>query len=144
MKHLAIKKKTRAGAFNKTERIYYDFIVDENSLFKMLNAENYDMIGVFGWGSNKVYENSQIDEFLGLKIPELNSGRIPLYVCSECGDIACGAITVDLSFNNDKVIWRKFGYENGYDEIDYDLFKDIEEFTFNKSQYSKLIESLRK
>ena len=53
-------------------------------------------------------------------------------VCSECGDIGCGAITAIIEITDKTVIWRDFGYENDYSQPDLFNYKEIGPFTFNK------------
>lgn len=37
----------------------------------------------------------------------LPSGRVPLYICSQCGDLGCGAITVRVSLVEDCYVWSE-------------------------------------
>jgi hypothetical protein len=46
---------------------------------------------------------------------KLDSGRVPVLVCEECGDIVCGAITVRILRESDRIIWTDWFYENGYE-----------------------------
>jgi hypothetical protein len=41
--------------------------------------------------------------------------RVPLFVCPECGDLACGAITARVSRTELGAQWADFAYENGFD-----------------------------
>ena len=59
--------------------------------------EKLDLIGNFGWTNNTEYENGQLCELLTEKKPTLETGRIMFYVCPECGDIGCGALTGKIS-----------------------------------------------
>jgi hypothetical protein len=36
-----------------------------------------------------------------------------LYVCPECGDIDCGAVTANIQDLGDRIVWKDFGYETG-------------------------------
>lgn len=87
------KGETFKNGTTKVERKYIDFIVSEQSLGQLFGLPDLDLIGIFGWTDNKEYEEKQIDVFLGLAKPELETGRTGLYVCPECGDIGCGAVT---------------------------------------------------
>jgi hypothetical protein len=75
------------------------------------------------------------------KEPELKSGRHLLYVCPECGDIGCGAVTVLLSSEGDQISWLKFRYENNYDEDmwEEDAYRMIGPFQFSKEQYREAL-----
>ena len=128
---------------SKTERQYIDFVVSGQSLGQIFGLPDSDLIGVFGWSDNKDYENKQIDEFLGFESPELKTGRIPFYVCPECGDIGCGAITAKIEFSDNHVIWKDFGYENDYSEPDLNDYKEIGPFKFKKDDYFRILEKLK-
>ncbi len=48
----------------------------------------------------------------------LQPGRLPLYVCPMCADLACGAITVDVAWDEagGTVTWRDLRLEDGHSE----------------------------
>src|SRR5262245_36752005 len=123
----------RPGGGGATARRYLDFIVDNHSLFEMIFD---DLIGRLGWGTNEI-ERDAIDILLLKKPPDLPDGRCLLYVCPECGDIGCGALTVKIERTREHFVWKEFGYENNY----YDRmplleeYKHIGPFFFDKDQY---------
>lgn len=41
--------------------------------------------------------------------------RAVLFGCPECSDLACGAITVLVSRDEDSVKWSDFAHENGFE-----------------------------
>jgi hypothetical protein len=127
----------------KTDRKYIDFIVSGQSLGELFGLPDFDLIGVFGWTAKKGEEIKHIDEFLGLMDPELETGRTCLYVCPECGDIGCGAITARLEINEKNVMWKDFGYENNYSEPDLTEYQEIGPFVFDKTEYIKTFELLK-
>lgn len=110
----------RFGSANpkKRERHSFDFVVNGVSLFKVTEASNYDMCGAL---SDPQFErdvarriNSETAAKLASDVP-VGGHRVPLFVCSECGDIACGAITARVSRTELGVQWSDFAYENGYE-----------------------------
>jgi hypothetical protein len=117
---------------------YLDFVVDGKSLRDML--EPGDLVGCLGWLRPEAEEG-----FIGsllLKQPsDLGSGRVMLYICPECGDISCGAITARVEKTGEHFVWRDFGYENDYDESLPDLaeYKRIGPFRFNKTEYWQVL-----
>ena len=127
----------------KVERHYIDFIVSGQSLGQIFGLPDFDLIGTFGWTDNKEYENKKKDEFLGISKPELETGRTCFYVCPECGDIGCGAITATIEFTDKHIVWKDFGYENNYSQPDLTDYKQIGPFTFDKTQYFKTLEGLK-
>lgn len=137
------KGETFKNGTTKADRKYIDFIVSGQSLGQLFGLPNFDFIGTFGWSDNKEYENKQIDEFLGLVKPELETGRTCLYVCPECGDIGCGAFTAKIEVIDTNVIWSDFGYENDYKEPNLTDYKNLGPFIFDKKQYVETLEGLK-
>lgn len=41
---------------------------------------------------------------------EFPTGRVPLFVCV-CGDLQCGAVTVRITQDGDRIRWAEFGRE---------------------------------
>ena len=60
---------------------------------------------------------------------ELDDDDILLYVCKECGDYACNGIKVNISEENDCIIWQLKNSANGL------------KFKFDKIQYLTVFES---
>jgi hypothetical protein len=133
MDTLYFKKAVRKGD-NKdtTERHYLDFIISGKSLKTILDMEDSDKITPFGLYDEK-YEKQIKNSFKLQGKPELRTKRVPLYICAECGDIGCGAITVSVKCRENKIIWEEFGYENGFEDLkEYNHIKPIE---FDKESY---------
>jgi hypothetical protein len=99
-----------------------------------------DLIGRLGWGANEI-ERDAIDILLLKKPPDLPDGRRLLYVCPECGDIGCGALTVKIEKTNEHFVWKGFGYENNYDGRMplLEEYKHIGPFFFDKHQYFQVL-----
>ena len=67
---------------------------------------------------------------------DLPNDRRSFFVCSECGDLGCGAITAVVERQGETVWWKAFGYENTYeDTIVFDDYKTVGPFTFNATAY---------
>lgn len=63
--------------------------------------------------------NGAIEELLGRRRTEgLNPGRVALFVCGECGNLGCGAVTANLVVEDDRVSWSHFAWDNGYEPTD--------------------------
>lgn len=142
LKHGHRRGETFKNGTTKADREYIDFIVSGQSLGQLFGLPDFDLIGTFGCSENKEYENRHVDEFLGLEQPELITGRTCLYVCPECGEIGCGAITAKIELTDETVIWKDFGYENNYSEPDLTNYVEIGPFVFDSVEYSKTIKSL--
>ncbi|WP_020603856.1 hypothetical protein [Spirosoma spitsbergense] len=129
---------------SKAERKHIDFIVSGQSLGQLVSAFMADRIGIFGWIPDKWHENDRVDEFLGLIPPELTTGRTSFYVCPECGDIGCGAITAKIEVTEKQVIWKEFGYETNYSAPDLSRYQEVGPFIFERTVYAKTFEKLRR
>ena len=148
MNALELRKRHRKGetfknGSTKADRKYIDFNVSGQLLGQLFGLPDFDLIGTFSYSENKEYYNRLVDEFLGLVKPELITGRTCFYVCPECGDIGCGAITAKIEFTDKTVIWKEFGYENNYSEPDLNNYVEIGPFVFDRKEYSKTIELLK-
>ncbi|QVW26707.1 hypothetical protein KJF94_14715 [Pseudomonas hormoni] len=68
---------------------------------------------------------------------KLSGDRVLLYLCPECGDIGCGAYSVQTQESDEHFIRDLFAYENGYEEPR--IIKGIGPFTFEKQSYEAAI-----
>lgn len=72
---------------------------------------------------------------------DASDGRASLFVCPECGDLGCGAVTVRVDKGADTISWREFGYENSYERsVDLASFAAIGPFHFDIDAYEKELE----
>ena len=141
MDTLILNRATRKIGANQTPREYFDFFVSGNSLKTVLSIETADYITVFGWSTNHEYNRHILNVFRLKEKSQLDSGRVMIYVCAECGDIDCGAITAIVKDCGDRIIWSDFGYETGYGGLTetYDQVNPIE---FDRSSYFKAFSKL--
>lgn len=141
MKTLELRAAVRQVSLNKTERNYLDFIVSGQPLKTLLNLEKSDLITPFGWGDNKEYTKQILRIFRLQEKSNLQSGRIMLYVCPECGDIGCGAITALIQDLGDRIIWKDFGYETDSGEV-MEKYSDIPQVEFERQSYFQAFSKL--
>ena len=67
-----------------------------------------------GWSSASAGVNARIrEQLLAKETSALESGRVPVLVCEECGDVGCGAFTVRILREGDTLRWTDWAYENG-------------------------------
>lgn len=130
----------------RTARRYIDFVVSGQSLGQLLDIVTVDLIGTFGWTDNMACELDEIDEFTGVKLPVLDTGRSGFYVCPECGELTCGGITALIEVTEKTVTWKAFGYERSYSdaEPDLDSYAHIGPYLFDKQQYVTLFQDYKK
>ena len=135
MSELRLEWKRRVGGGGRTQRDFLDFIVDGQPLSELVG----DQVSCLGWFVPE--ENTKAVRRLLLKEPaDLPDNRRTLYVCPECGDIGCGAVSLVVERAGDKIIWRGFGYENGYDGVIHaEGFEGLGPFTFDRAVYARAI-----
>jgi hypothetical protein len=133
-----------ADGNGKHERFTVDFLINGQSLYDLLSAHRRDLAGRFSQGA-QVWNEESAHIFLTMKPADLKNGRIMLYVCPECGDIGCGAITVRVTKSDESYIWTEFGYENDYDSemTDLDSYRLIGPFQFKVDEYCEAIEKAK-
>jgi hypothetical protein len=93
---------------------FLEFLLDGDSLLAMAEGEGNLVTEL---NRSWLHVPAVVEMLLGRRpAPHLGAGRIPLLVCAECGDLACGAVTAALEVNASQVIWSDFRWENGYAE----------------------------
>ncbi|MBK7292201.1 MAG: hypothetical protein IPI78_19385 [Chitinophagaceae bacterium] len=88
------------------------------------------------------FERNLVNEILLRKKSSLETGRIMLYVCPECADIDCGAITANIKDLGNKIVWKDFGYETGYGGVTGE-YLNIDPIEFERQNYFKAFSILR-
>lgn len=85
----------------------------------------------------------QLDRLLGVLLGDFDDGRIALLMCTACGDLACGAVSMELVQTPQAITWQRFGWQDGVtDEPQPWLFPE-QSFTFDRTEYEHLLRSLR-
>ena len=130
----------RQGGGGRTERRYLDFVIDGVTLSSQIDA---DFISPFGW--LKVGdEEASIDLLLRKSPPDLPEGRTSLYICPECADLGCGAVTLLVERDTNRIIWKDFGIQNNYEDVVHtEGFENVGPFAFDGRQYHELFERIR-
>jgi len=124
----------RAGSTNQQRRRFYDYTINGTPLRSMIDPG--DNVGLFGWLPRE--SEAEFARWLLMREPsKLRSGRVPIYICPECGDIGCGAYSVYVRQNDDCFTWDSFAYENGYEEPQ--IIDGVGPFTFEKHAYEAAI-----
>ena len=60
------------------------------------------------------------------------------YVCAECADLGCGAITVVIERGDGTVSWRDWGYQNNYED-GFVAISGLPDVTFDATQYDSTL-----
>src|SRR5215470_15806861 len=102
------------GGVYKSERNFLDFVIDGQSLWERV-GKTRDFISIFCFEYQREETIKAANRLLLLEKAILPADRRSLFICSECGDIGCGAITALVVREGPSIVWRDFGYENDYE-----------------------------
>lgn len=122
-------------------RVSADFMVNGESLLRALvqaNGGHSDFMGCFVAGHPDFNQRSA-NELLMKSKPNADGTGALLYICPECGDIACGAYSVRVRREATAYVWSDFAYVNGYEASR--PIHDVGPFTFSAVQYEHAIAS---
>lgn len=133
MNTLQFQPATRPAKPGRPERPYWDFIVSNRSWRDPLGPPEPDLVTSLGW-PDEAYEAEQIQVFTFRKEPDLPTGRTLFYVCPECGDVNCGAVTATVQDRGDRIVWTEFGYETGYGGLT-ESYTAVEPIKFERQSY---------
>jgi hypothetical protein len=97
-----------------------------------------DLASCLGWSVPA--ENTKSARRLLLEEPaDLPDNRRSLYVCPECGELECGAITAVIERKGDRIIWRDFSFQSNSDNVTpIRGHRDIS-FAFDRAQYNQAL-----
>ncbi len=129
---IELRWRERAFGEAQTPRRFLDFIVDGESFYEKLG----DVISPLGWGSPE-HNKIAMNRFLLLEPADFPADRRSIYVCPECGDLGCGAVSAVIEKVENHIVWRDFGYENNYDEsVLFDDYRDVGPYIFDAGEYT--------
>lgn len=138
---LAVRPGESSGGITRRETRYWTAAIDEEPIEELVVRA----LGHQGdWSGRLVPEpaewlRSGIAMYHGEQRADLASGRVPVLVCADCGDLACGAIAVRIDDGPSSVVWSDFAYENTYE--DPDSF-ELGPFEFDRPTYGSAIRRL--
>ncbi|HRE00956.1 MAG TPA: hypothetical protein PLV68_06625 [Ilumatobacteraceae bacterium] len=118
------------------ERRFLDFVFDSVPMYAAVRANGVDNITPIWLGDE--WCRTAIHRLLGEAEPDAPDGRVSVYVCAECADLGCGAITVVVERDVDTVSWRDWGYQNNYED-GFDAIDDLPDVTFDAAQYDSTL-----
>ena len=135
----------RYGGY-RTQVEFLDFVVDGVRFGETLRGRDggatvvSDLVSVLvpGWPGG--FLDRQARRLLGQEPAELDDGRLALYVCPECGDLGCGAVTVTVRRTANEVVWADPGWQTDYDpDIDAEGLTGLGPFRFERRQYDAVL-----
>ena len=121
-------------------RQYLDFIISGQSLRDYLGIKNKSSVTPFGFFPSKEEQKRALKEFRFQQKTQLSGNRVEIYVCENCGDIGCGAITAKIIDRGDRIVWTEFANQSDQEEISEPI--DVEEIEFNRQNYFKALSTV--
>ena len=76
--------------------------------------------------------------FRGRRPGDVTPDRIPLYVCSHCGDYGCGVTSVTIEVKADMVRWLDFSESDGTN-----LVANVPTLEFERTAYLEALAATR-
>ena len=146
MNNLNFKKRTLESdkKRNAESRSFYDVIVDGKSLFDQFVDAHSDLALSIGFYHDSNLNTQIVNEFLKSQKSKLESGRTLLFVCRECGDFGCGAITVEIERKDNSFVWKNFAHESDSFELIESDFINFPSIEFDKTEYETKLNNLIK
>ena len=94
-----------------------------------------DHVSALGW----IHES--FERLVLQSPPDLPGGRTSILVCSQCGDLGCGAVSAVIIRDGDEVIWGDLGIANNLANDDGNpwLFEKVRSFKFSWVDYTKAL-----
>lgn len=128
-----------AGGSHKSERHFLDFLIDGQSLWEKLGKP--EMVSVLCREYATEETVRAINRLLLAEGADFPNERRSLFICAECAELGCGAITAIVWKEGETVTWEDFGYENTYEEnVRRDEYAAVGPFTFNAVSYERTLE----
>jgi hypothetical protein len=127
------------GGVSKSERHFFDFVVNEHSLWEDVGKPK-DMVSILCSEYAREETIKAANRLLLTESAVIPKHRRSLFICSECGDIGCGALTALVIRDGSSIVWKDFGYENNYEEnVLFDDYRQIGPYTFDFAHYERAI-----
>lgn len=134
---LTLTNAVRAGGAHHAERHYLDYKMGRRRLTDLIKTG--DRVSVLGWLPRKD-EQGYARQLLLRAPPAFESGRVPLYICPECADLGCGAVTARVSREGEYVIWSDFHHEAPNGEASpVEAVRVMRDFVFEWEPYRLLL-----
>jgi hypothetical protein len=143
---LALSRTLRDDANTKgrSRRVFLDFVVDGCPLYRLVRARGLDRITGL-WLEPTLAPGQfwrQVEMLRGRLPGDAPGGRAAVYGCAECGDLACGALTVDLQTTGESVQWSNWRHE--FEDVDRGwTASDLPEFpelSFDRVAYGEALD----
>jgi hypothetical protein len=135
----AIREGSSDPKASKKLRHFLDFVVDGKSLWER-TGKPIDTVSVLCKEFGRDWITAAAERLVLKAEADAPENRRTLFVCSECADLGCGAITIEIARKGHLYVWHSFGYENTYeDDLHLANYQTIGPFEFEAIDYEKTI-----
>lgn len=132
---LNLRWRKRAGSNDRREVNFLDFVVNGESLLDKVGG---DFVSCLGWLPPEPNERA-VGRLCLDSDADFPANRRSIYICPECGDLGCGAISAVIEVDGNHVVWRDVGYQNNYDPS-VDTYDEIGPFAFDAVEYVRTMQ----
>lgn len=135
---LRIGVKYPNGVF-KSERHFLDFVIDGKSLWEKV-GKPHDEVSVVCFEYPVEETIRAVNRLLLTEKAVIPGNRRSMFICAECGDLGCGAVTAFVFREGTSVVWKDFGFENNYEvNIRLEEHEHIGPYVFDWKQYQSAL-----
>jgi hypothetical protein len=131
----------------KSERHFLDFAIGGQSLWEKLNKPDMVSVLCFEYAAKALDESLRAaNRILLTEKADHPNDRRSLFICSECGDLGCGAISCVIARDGGVIVWREFGLQNNYeDKVERKRYAEIGPFIVDAASYElAFLEAIRR
>ncbi len=132
----------RWGPGQRREQRYLDFVVDGSALAPVLQKAGYDLISCLWLGDRPSITAglSSLARLRGQEPGDAPGGRVAVYVCAECGNLGCGAVTVRVQVGPEAVEWLDWGYQTDYEDVVQEVATELPQpLSFPRAAYDEAL-----
>jgi len=123
----------------KSERHFLDFVINGSSLWEKIGKRN-DTVSILCAEYVPAQTIKALNRLLLTEPTEIPNNRRCVFICSECGDLGCGAVTALITRKGDSIVWEEFGFENNYEpEIRWAGYENVGPFAFDAKEYEQTL-----
>lgn len=126
----------------KSERHFLDFVISGRSLREAV-GKPHDLVSIFCFEYGQEQINGAAARLLLKEKADLPNDRRSLFICCECTDLACGAVTALILKQGSVITWERFGYENTYEEVAFGHYEGIGPFKFDLVAYERAVKEAK-
>ena len=122
-------------------RSCWDYLISGQSLANYLGISKSHAVTPLGWFPDNSVQSEALRQLRLQQKSALVDHRVELYVCSHCGDIGCGSVTVKIEDKGDRIVWRDFADQSDPEDVG-NLYK-AEAIEFDRNDYFKALASVK-